>query len=40
MPLATAQRAFAGITAEMRARAATLPSHRDFIALRGASAPS
>jgi tryptophan 7-halogenase len=38
MPLATARRAFAGISAEMRARAAALPMHRDFIALRGASA--
>jgi tryptophan halogenase len=40
MPLATAQRAFAGIAAEMRRRAATLPAHRDFIALCGASRPS
>jgi tryptophan halogenase len=39
MPLATAQRAFAGIAAEMRTRAASLPLHRDFIARCGASAP-
>ena len=39
MPIATARRALGGIAAEMRARAATLPPHRDFIALRGASAP-
>ncbi|HEY5755529.1 MAG TPA: tryptophan halogenase family protein, partial [Steroidobacter sp.] len=35
MPLATAQRALAGISAEMRRRAAALPAHRDFIALCG-----
>lgn len=37
MPLATARRAFAGISHEMRTRAATLPTHRDFLRQRGAS---
>ena len=40
MPLATAQRALAGICAEMRRRAAAAPMHRDFIALCGASRPT
>ena len=40
VPLAAAQRALSGMAAEMRARAAKLPLHRDFIALRGAGAPA
>jgi tryptophan halogenase len=38
-PLATARGALASMAAEIRARTATLPMHREYIALRGASAP-
>ena len=38
-PLATVRGALSGMAQEMRARAAALPAHREFIALRGATAP-
>jgi len=38
-PFDTASGALAGMARDMKAAAASLPSHRDFIAARGASAP-
>ena len=37
IPLDTARRALSGLSAEMRARAASLPTHREFIARHGAA---
>ena len=40
VPLATVRRALDVMASEIRAGAAKLPSHRDFIELRGAGAPA